>query len=673
MNVFFAMRRRYGILLTIFAHSTAWDVAGRVLSLIFFLLVFFPQAVWAVRPIREYQDLLAGRGEKGYQDGAFTDALFNDPTGMSFDEKNNKLYVADQGNHCIRIVHLDEKNRVETFAGTGEPGNQDGPFSKAAFDKPTLLVRVADGNMVVYDSKSRLLRLLDFKSKTVSTMPVTVKLDQLWSMAYHPGRNALYFSQPELGLLSRLDLSSLQAAVLLGPGDPKVPAPAALCIRSNDLCVADWDLETVYSLPVSAGAEAAAAASLVEIGKGEKINALAVSGDSIYALQTSPPFVVKFQSRDPFELVSIWGEPVQSADPEIPNLFPTPLHERAVLIAGPPGERRFFLTGSSYQEILTFWDNGYGSYKKTETRTKDGLNDLDYPPEKPPNVFRILVLGDSLLYMDTPKDARRWPEVSFNRMELLTKRMELSLNTEAALNDETTSYQVMCAAYKSDENWNPVLWPYHRVPALVEKYKFDLVLLFRPSHDENYWSCFNAPPNEDGVPKQPLDMEYYLKPIEERLPNPQIEEFYRYLVSNKYAFVDPNGKQPGFEKMHVLLENQECVKRLQDVIGKPIGLLGRKIETGRGVAKTRFMVCYVPSGDMIKRYDTNKFRSFWEGLCKKWNVGFLDLTEPFIALRRTYFPVMSYTDAHHFTMNGHQFIAQLMVHELKKKGLLPVK
>lgn len=61
-----------------------------------------------------------GAKQGGFRDGNFEEAAFNMPEGMLYD--SGKLYVADSGNHAIRVV--DFKNQtVKTIAGTGHKGN----------------------------------------------------------------------------------------------------------------------------------------------------------------------------------------------------------------------------------------------------------------------------------------------------------------------------------------------------------------------------------------------------------------------------------------------------------------------------------------------------------------------------------------------------------------------
>ncbi|MBW4669513.1 MAG: redoxin domain-containing protein [Cyanomargarita calcarea GSE-NOS-MK-12-04C] len=62
---------------------------------------------------------IIGNGKSGLKDGAFNQAQFFAPQGMTFDEENQILYVADTENHAIRRVDL-QQQIVETIAGNGE-------------------------------------------------------------------------------------------------------------------------------------------------------------------------------------------------------------------------------------------------------------------------------------------------------------------------------------------------------------------------------------------------------------------------------------------------------------------------------------------------------------------------------------------------------------------------
>jgi thiol-disulfide isomerase/thioredoxin len=71
---------------------------------------------------------VAGAGESGQSDGTFEAATFDQPQGMALD--NDILYVADTENHLIRKLDLKART-VTTIAGTGQPAFRESRRGKA--------------------------------------------------------------------------------------------------------------------------------------------------------------------------------------------------------------------------------------------------------------------------------------------------------------------------------------------------------------------------------------------------------------------------------------------------------------------------------------------------------------------------------------------------------------
>ncbi|MEC8922635.1 MAG: thioredoxin-like domain-containing protein [Actinomycetota bacterium] len=63
---------------------------------------------------------VVGGGSPGLANGAWVDARFNQPQGLALSANGRFLYVADRGNHAIRVIDL-LLRKVRTFAGTGQP------------------------------------------------------------------------------------------------------------------------------------------------------------------------------------------------------------------------------------------------------------------------------------------------------------------------------------------------------------------------------------------------------------------------------------------------------------------------------------------------------------------------------------------------------------------------
>lgn len=105
--------------------------------------------VQAVLPTGEVQ-LAAGTGKAGYVDGPALVAQFRDPRAVVVDRMRNRLYVADSGNHVIRV--LTANGMVSTFAGSGRGEDRDGSGQQAGLKEPSGLAMDAAGNLYVADT-----------------------------------------------------------------------------------------------------------------------------------------------------------------------------------------------------------------------------------------------------------------------------------------------------------------------------------------------------------------------------------------------------------------------------------------------------------------------------------------------------------------------------------------
>jgi hypothetical protein len=98
---------------------------------------------------------VAGDGQPGYQDGDCATAKFNYPSGLAVDAAGN-IYVADQGNHCIRVVR--QSGAVSTLAGNGSGSYRDGAGANAEFNFPSSVAVDLAGRVFVADSCNNLVR-----------------------------------------------------------------------------------------------------------------------------------------------------------------------------------------------------------------------------------------------------------------------------------------------------------------------------------------------------------------------------------------------------------------------------------------------------------------------------------------------------------------------------------
>jgi DNA-binding beta-propeller fold protein YncE len=104
--------------------------------------------------------------EFGDRDGAGDRARLQHPLGVVF--HNGAIFIADTYNH--KIKRLDPQTRaVETFAGTGKPGQLEG--AQSSFHEPGGL-SIANGKLYIADTNNHAIRILDTRTKQVSTLAI---------------------------------------------------------------------------------------------------------------------------------------------------------------------------------------------------------------------------------------------------------------------------------------------------------------------------------------------------------------------------------------------------------------------------------------------------------------------------------------------------------------------
>ena len=100
---------------------------------------------------------LAGDGTAGFSDGPAASARFNNPQGVAVME-DGAIVVADTDNHRIRRIAPD--GTVSTLAGDGTPGLRDGAGAQARFNSPRGIAVGSFGNIYVADTGNNAVRLL---------------------------------------------------------------------------------------------------------------------------------------------------------------------------------------------------------------------------------------------------------------------------------------------------------------------------------------------------------------------------------------------------------------------------------------------------------------------------------------------------------------------------------
>ncbi len=114
-----------------------------------------------------------GSGKEGFENGSFDVASFRSPHGLLYSD--NKLYVADTGNHALRVIDF-KTNRVSTLIGSGQIGstvenNEALEASNLELASPTDLEFFPDkNNIAIANSGTHQILSYNLKKQTIEIL-----------------------------------------------------------------------------------------------------------------------------------------------------------------------------------------------------------------------------------------------------------------------------------------------------------------------------------------------------------------------------------------------------------------------------------------------------------------------------------------------------------------------
>jgi len=649
------------------------------------LFLFFSAApAFSLTPMEWFNSLVAGSDDPGFRDGPFYRAQFDHPAGLALDAAGGRLFVADANNHRIRVVYLNEQNRVETLAGTGQPLETDGPLEKASFGMPTALAWIPPDRLAVYDDGSRRLRMVDLGKKAVTTLGVdnkgqAVTVGALWSLVYRPQDDSLYFSLPAAHSIQKLDLKTQTFSTLLA-NEERLPAPKALCAVGNKLYAADQDGSAIYEVGLDTAAQQP---PLAKVGKGRQVLALAESNGLLYALQAGDePLAQVAPAYRPVSLATAWGLLLENQNPGAPPFFQLNAFQQAGLASSPLEPGKLFIAGHGVNQIVSVKDYHFDTTWGARSVTEMGvLSDFTYPEAKPPKTFRILVVGNSRAITapvlvpgagekGSRVDAGAQGELSL-RTNTFPKQLEFLLNEKASLEGVDRHFEVLTLAHPGQPTH---FFAYYEVPVIARKYDADLVfILVSPLKEQDYAEYFLRPLTPEGIPSPTIDPEFLLKPFSKRIPDGAPRRFFEHCRQQGLIQVQDSGAV-GFPFFDGLLRaaDRETRDGLIELTGRPLGLLARKMEGTKnaGGAAVKFFLCYTPAFDNGSA-PLADYESFWVDLCAREKIDLLDLTDPYTALETSFYPASEACCHNHYTAYGNYLIATLLSYYLPEKKWIP--
>ncbi len=130
----------------------------------------FNHAIRKIEPETGKVTTIAGKaGVSGSTDSTESAAVFNSPTDVIADEIGEYIFIVDTDNHVIRSMNI-STGEVRTFAGyPGISGSADGIGIIARFKSPKWGVRIKD-KLYIADTGNHTIRVIDIFTKQVTTL-----------------------------------------------------------------------------------------------------------------------------------------------------------------------------------------------------------------------------------------------------------------------------------------------------------------------------------------------------------------------------------------------------------------------------------------------------------------------------------------------------------------------
>ena len=214
--------------------NSPWDL--QLLGKTLYIAMAGPHQIWKLELDKEIVSTFAGSGREARLDGPLLEAGFAQPSGLTTDGRN--LFVADSESNIIRAIDLGS-GQVKTVVGGDlfEFGDIDGRGDDVRLQHP-LGIFALDGKVLIADTYNHKIKQLDPATRSVKTLFGTGKPGQSDGASptlYEPGGlsvagNKLYVADTNNHAIRIVDLKTKEISTLRIKG---LEPPAALVAASD--------------------------------------------------------------------------------------------------------------------------------------------------------------------------------------------------------------------------------------------------------------------------------------------------------------------------------------------------------------------------------------------------------------------------------------------------------
>ncbi|MEE1618061.1 thioredoxin-like domain-containing protein [Brachybacterium sp. J153] len=160
-----------------FSLSTPWDLTwSRVLNRVVIAMAGIHQ-LWTYDPVTGALLVLAGTTQEGLVDGPAVTSWWAQPSGLD-ELPDGRIVIADSETSAVRVLDP-QTMRVATLVGQGlfDFGHVDGPADVARLQHPLAVTALPDGRIAVADTYNGAIRLIDEGDGSGPATVVTVATD----------------------------------------------------------------------------------------------------------------------------------------------------------------------------------------------------------------------------------------------------------------------------------------------------------------------------------------------------------------------------------------------------------------------------------------------------------------------------------------------------------------